>query len=357
MGSDDDEVADGEAGCWGKLTHDCVLTGCRNACTAECWRMDSSSSSSSSSRVFRRLAIATTTLTYFLISVGSIVRVSGAGMGCPDWPRCFGLLVPPTSVDELPPLGTYTYPKGWSVESFDPLMTWIEFTNRLIGATVGIAILATLISAIVSHRRERGVVVPAFIAFVGVLFAAWLGGRVVAHELAPWMVTAHLLSAIVVVSALVVAVVNVTPASVTPPSPMSLTLSRAAWAVGLLALVQGTVGTQVRGYLDDIGRHHPELARGDRLPLVGAINLIHRNLALAVAVAVVILAVLVRERVKENARAQRAAMAAVVCVVAQVVVGVGLAWAGLPHALQVLHLLFGSLLLGALTATAMDLRR
>ena len=301
---------------------------------------------STSTRSFVRLAVATTVITYLLISVGAIVRVSGAGMGCPDWPRCFGLWVPPTSAEQLPPLGSYHYPKGWTVETFDPLMTWVEYGNRLLGALTGLFILATLISALRTQRHSRGVVVPVVGAFVGVLYAAWLGGRVVAHELAPWMVTAHLLSAIAVVSCLVTAVVNAT----TTPS-LSSRSPALAWCAAALALLQGAIGTQVRGTLDDIARHHPELPRGDRLAEVGVLDHAHRLLALVVVAAVVVVAV----KAAGRARVWANACVALVCV--QVVVGVVLAYAGLPQVAQVFHLLCGALLLGGLTATAQLTRR
>lgn len=324
--------------------------------------------SSTSTSTFQRLALFTTALTYLLITVGAFVRVSGAGMGCPDWPRCFGLLVPPTSAAELPPLGSYSYPPGWRVESFDPLMTWIEFLNRLLGAAVGLAILATLISALASQRRRPGVLWPVVGALVGVLYAAWLGGRVVAHELAPWIVTAHLLSAIAVVSLLVIATVNATPLTTTTPTPLTTTttnagrfVSRAAFFVFALALVQGALGTQVRGLIEDVRRHNPDVPRGAWIDLVGVVDIAHRNLALLVVAAVVVLLFVVRGKLPDtrvrHVGVTRAALASVGIVLAQVVVGVALVYADLPRALQVFHLLFGALLLGTLTTTAMLARR
>lgn len=308
-----------------------------------------------SSRWFPRLAIATTVITYLLISVGAIVRVSGAGMGCPDWPRCFGLWVPPTSVEQLPPLGSYHYPKGWTVESFDPLMTWIEYGNRLLGALTGLFILATFISAIRTQRHNKGVLWPVVGAFVGVLYAGWLGGRVVAHELAPWMVTAHLLSAIFVVSCLVTAVVNATTTTASAPTASSLSASKLAWGGAVVALIQGAIGTQVRGTLDDIARHQPLLPRAERLAQVGLLDEVHRTLALLVAAAVVVLCVVVVKRVGGAGARWSCVCAALVAV--QFVVGVVLAYAGLPQVAQVFHLLCGALLLGGLTTTAMLLRR
>ena len=89
---------------------------------------------------FVRLALAR----YALILVGSLVRVSGAGLGCPDWPRCFGSWIPPASAAELPP--------QFDASQFNPSLMWTEYVNRLLGVTVGFSILAATVSAWRHHR-------------------------------------------------------------------------------------------------------------------------------------------------------------------------------------------------------------
>ncbi len=97
---------------------------------------------------FQRLAVWTTATTYVLILVGGLVRASGAGLGCPDWPRCFGSWIPPASAAELP--------APFDASQFNPTLMWTEYLNRLLGVTVGFLIFATLISAIRHHRRVAG---------------------------------------------------------------------------------------------------------------------------------------------------------------------------------------------------------
>ena len=99
---------------------------------------------------FRRIALITLAAVYFLIAVGGSVRASGAGMGCPDWPKCFGQWVPPTSEAQLPNDYQKIYADlGYAETRFNVVKTWTEYLNRLIGVTIGLLILIT---AVVSWR-------------------------------------------------------------------------------------------------------------------------------------------------------------------------------------------------------------
>src|SRR5690348_2995889 len=119
---------------------------------------------------FRRLTISTLVAVYVLILVGGVVRSTGSGMGCPDWPKCFGNWVPPTSVSELPSdyrefyssyrekknikFAKYLTALGFNEAAenllndksvleeaeFNPLKTWIEYVNRIVGVVIGFMI-------------------------------------------------------------------------------------------------------------------------------------------------------------------------------------------------------------------------
>src|SRR5262245_14517834 len=124
---------------------------------------------------FRRFAIATIAAVYFLILVGGLVRASGSGMGCPDWPRCFGRWIPPTSESQLPA----DYQERWAEHGygearFNVWKTWTEYGNRMISVVIGLLIFVTLIIAFLRYRRDDPTLVWwCLAAFLLVGFAGW----------------------------------------------------------------------------------------------------------------------------------------------------------------------------------------
>ena len=309
---------------------------------------------------FQRLALWTTAITYFLILVGGLVRASGAGLGCPDWPRCFGGWIPPMSAADLPP--------QFDASQFNPTLMWTEYLNRLLGMTVGLMILATVVSAWRHHRREPRILWTSIAALLLTGFQGWLGGRVVAHELAAWIVTVHLIVALVIVQMLL----YVTVVSEDKPKGLSPRLSggdkrpsRGDKPLGLsigvlisITLIQIALGTQVRGGVDaalDAGT-----ARAGALATVGWLDYIHRDAAMAVLLGAVLLTLWLFARSPEpGARPAlsevegspqlRWSYAVLALASFQVAIGVMMAYGSLLPAAQVLHLTIASLLLGAET--------
>ena len=295
---------------------------------------------------FQRLAITTTALTYLLIAVGGLVRASGAGLGCPDWPRCFGSWVPPASAADLPP--------GFDPSQFNPTLMWTEYLNRLLGVSVGFAILATTAAAWRAHRAQPRVFWPTLAALLLTGYEGWLGGRVVAHELAPWIVTAHMVVALVIVQLLLWATVESLrddAAHVRPAPPGLSAYGWLTWAATALLLLQVALGTQVRGKVDDaLAAATP---RAEVLATVGAVDTWHRELAAVVTLAVIGLWVWAWTRFAAHGALLRAANAALAAVVVQILAGMALAGLALPPPAQVTHLTVSSLLLGALTTLAL----
>ena len=80
-----------------------------------------------------------------LILAGGIVRATGSGMGCPDWPKCFGRWIPPTEFSQLPSNYREIYGAKLKGEvEFNAVKTWIEYANRLLGVLVGFFVFGTI---------------------------------------------------------------------------------------------------------------------------------------------------------------------------------------------------------------------
>ncbi len=140
---------------------------------------------------FRRLAVVTAIFAYLQIALGGVVRVTGSGLGCPDWPLCHGRPYPPANLSSI-----------------------IEYSHRAVGSVTELLILATFLGAWVVWRARRRVVAwLASAAFVAGLSEAALGGGVVANELASWLVLIHLAVAMVILGFLVATAVMALPES------------------------------------------------------------------------------------------------------------------------------------------------
>ena len=298
-------------------------------------------------RTFRRLAVVTTALTYALIAVGGLVRASGAGLGCPDWPRCFGSWIPPASAAELPP--------QFDASQFNVELMWTEYLNRLLGVSVGFAILATAIAAWGYRRRAPGITWASVAALLLTGYEGWLGGRVVAHELAPWIVTAHMLVALVIVLLLLWATVeSFVVEQGTVPAAAALPLGRGALAVIALLLVEIAIGTQVRGRVDVALEL---VTRNAALDAVGPIEVVHRAAAGLVLIGVSGLWLLALARYRQHRAVVWAAHGVLLCTLLQISAGAILKTRALPPPAQVLHLTTASLLLGALMLLALTALR
>lgn len=291
---------------------------------------------------FQRLALWTTATTYFLILVGGLVRASGAGLGCPDWPRCFGSWIPPASAADLP--------AQFDPSQFNPALMWTEYVNRLLGVTVGFLILATTISAWRHHRRDARILWPTVAAFVLVGFEGWLGGRVVAHGLAAWIVTAHLIVAIFIVQLLLYATYTAT--SRPSGSTRASSVSHAIAALIGLTLVQSALGTQVRGHVEDALLSG--VTRDAALATVGRLDYLHRDLAGIVIIAITLLTLWMLSR---RSPLVPWTFAVLGLALSQIVLGVVMAYVSLAPAAQVGHLTIASLLLGAETVLWLLSRR
>jgi protoheme IX farnesyltransferase len=130
---------------------------------------------------FQRMAIATVIATILLVTVGVIVRATGSGMGCPDWPLCYNGVLPP----------------------LEDTKAWWEWIHRAIASVIGLMILTVAFFAWKDHRDRRSILWPSLLAVVLVVFQAWLGRETVRMNNSGESVTAHLAAAMTLLGLLV----------------------------------------------------------------------------------------------------------------------------------------------------------
>jgi heme a synthase len=127
---------------------------------------------------YQQVAFVSMVLLALIVMTGAAVRLTGSGLGCPDWPRCYGRVVAPLNYHAV-----------------------VEFTNRLLSGVVGFAVIA---ASVLAWRRRPfrwhlaffGALLP-----LGVVAQAVLGGEVVRHHLAPGLVMSHFILSMILLDA------------------------------------------------------------------------------------------------------------------------------------------------------------
>ena len=280
---------------------------------------------------FQKTAITTVAATLFLILVGGLVRAAGAGLGCPDWPKCFGMWIPPTSLAELP--------AGFDASQFNVWKTWIEYINRLVGVVIGLLITATFLLSIRYRKEKPTVFYSSVAAFVLVLFQGWLGGVVVRTGLHEGMITAHMLVAMVIVSVLLYATFEATSDmfKIRIEEKFRKQLLWSIWILFGLTIIQLVLGTQVREAIDVVKNAPVVPPRETWLENIGSVFSVHRSFSWLLVFAAAWLFYLLKKN-KAEGLVRKLGNLDVALVFAQVLIGVGLYYLGMPRVLQVLHL-------------------
>jgi heme o synthase len=287
---------------------------------------------------FAKLSVAAAVATFVLIAVGGLVRATDSGLGCPDWPLCFG--------DWLPPAD---------------LHAWIEHTHRLtaavfVGPLVGAVALITVFSA---RRRDAPLLLAAVVAGILVIVQSLLGAAVVLQGLAAELVTAHLGMALVVLAA----VIFIAERATHGPMPAAHARPGLTRLVGLSALAifaQMLLGSWVTGHGAGLAYRDFPLMNGALLPAVAgseqAVHLAHRALSIVVAGLVAWTAIAV-VRSTDAPLPRRIALVLVVLVAVQIALG-GLNVVSRLSALFVVpHLAVGAALWGASVWLLLAVRR
>lgn len=249
---------------------------------------------------------------FLVIIAGSVVRMTGSGMGCPDWPKCFGHYIPPTQEEQVlwqagkafkegqmivhdqalwKANTSFTTGQSFSEENwekytthdyalFNATHTWIEYINRLLGALSGIPVLLLFILSLVNVKKDYWVFLLSTATLFMLGYEAWLGKLVVDGNLVPNAITKHMFGSLAVV-ALLVGIIsrssNRKRFEVSRPYRVLLITSL------LLITAQILLGTQVREQIDEIARSQSD--RSLWIDMLDIKVLIHRSASIAVLLA------------------------------------------------------------------------
>ncbi|AKD57797.1 COX15/CtaA family protein [Spirosoma radiotolerans] len=295
---------------------------------------------------FRSLVSLTIVIIYLLILAGGIVRGTGSGMGCPDWPRCFGRWVPPTEISQLP--ANYQEIYGAKLKGevlFNPVKTWIEYANRLLGVLSGFLVFATLLASLYYLHIDRIIVWGSLMAFLLIGLNGWLGSRVVATELAQYVITLHLLLAILLVFTLLFVWVRSSSSKWRVESEKTSTLRLLLAIALLLTLAQIVLGAQVRDVLDSVVKR---IGYGERDSWISQLDwrfYVHRSFSLAIFAFHISIIYQLR---KLNKRGQLVKLTNILIgfIVAEIGTGVIMAYLGVPAFAQPIHLVLAILIIG-----------
>lgn len=298
--------------------------------------------------LFRKLGLWTIGAVYFLILVGGIVRATGAGMGCPDWPKCFGTWVPPTDVSQLP--ANYQEIFGAKLKGevvFNVVKTWTEYINRLIGVLIGIFIFATLLASTSYWKKDRVIFWLSLISFLLVGFQGWLGSKVVSTELLPVMVTLHMLLAIVIVFILLYAVAR-SYDSVVTVEKISYKSSLNIWliAIIILSLVQVLLGTQVRESVDIVSKMMGESLRSEWVDNLGIKFKIHRSYSIIIVLIHLYFAYAIRKNSASKGIINKYTNWLLGLIFIEILSGIIMAYFAIPSIAQPVHLTLATIALG-----------
>lgn len=297
---------------------------------------------------YRRMAWITLFAVYFLILVGASVRASGAGMGCPDWPTCFGSWIPPTSEAQLPANYQEIYADmGYAETEFNVVKTWTEYFNRLTGVTIGFLILLTAIYSWPVRRHDKAIATASVAAFLMVGFQGWLGAKVVSSNLLPGMITVHMLMALAIVGTLLFALARARRGIMMAESIEGIDprFEKSLYIVMALTVIQVTMGTQVREMVDYL--NHTQGA--DRSSWVDALPwffYVHRSFSAVVLFANLWLVALLVRSVGWTHTLTRLTAAMIMVIVLAIGSGATLGHLGMPAFVQPMHLVGASLLFG-----------
>ena len=311
-------------------------------------------------------------IVYLVIATGGVVRMTGSGMGCPDWPKCFGYYIPPMNVAELTWVsekifekgqmiiyndelkmsnkdfisGSDFNPKNWQdytkhdYSVFNPLHTWVEFINRLIGVVCGISVLILGFYSIQFYKNKPIITLLSLLTIIAVGFQAWLGKIVVDSNLSPYSITIHMLMALLIISILIF--IHFQNGNYKKNSVKNVALQNIVLLSLIFTIIQIVIGTQVREFIDEQIIMIGETKKNLWLLVLPSIFLTHRSFSLLI-LTVNFFVIYLSRKINLNSKI----IFWIIGIIAiEIILGVAMYYLHFPFSSQPLHLLLAAILFG-----------
>lgn len=284
----------------------------------------------------RRWAMATFILTFLVVIAGGLVRTTQSGMGCPDWPRCFGKWIPPMNASELPTDFEKYLQKQDIDKTFNAFHTWTEYFNRLMGALLG---LFAMIQAFLFYRKRKEDKRTYYLslAFLGLVIATGLFGAIVVKlNLAHLSISVHLLFAILLIQVQLALILSLRS------KLFNIQVERIHKILFitflLLLLIHSALGTIVRMYVDDVSKTLHYEQRETWLADSPVAFLIHRSFSWVILAAILFIS----WNCRNISLVRRKVFLLLTFVILNMITGIVLFYANMPAVAQPVHLLLAS---------------
>lgn len=287
---------------------------------------------------------------FLVILAGGVVRTTQSGMGCPDWPHCFGMWIPPLSAKNLPPDYKKYLDKQDIDAEYNPLHAYVEYINRLITGVLGILILILVVWSFKKFFSAKRIVFwLSCLLLLGTLFEAWLGKLVVDTNLAVVKITLHMLAALFLAIIPVLILHKLSDNKIVH----DIILSRLTTVTLIIVLMQIIIGTDVREQIDEVSKSFGYQHRESWLDHLNFVFDVHKTVAITTSV----LIVFVFWRSLSHAVLQQKGFFLLLVILLMMGAGISLASFNMPAFIQPIHLLLSAILFVSLFAFKLKVKR
>ena len=322
-------------------------------------------------------------LVYLVIATGGVVRMTGSGMGCPDWPKCFGYYIPPTNIAQLTWISQKIFKKGQMIiykdelkisknnftsglnfdhknwqdytkhdySKFNPLHTWVEFINRLIGVICGISVLILGFYSLQFFKNKPIITLLSLLTIIAVGFQAWLGKIVVDSNLNPYSITIHMLMALLIISILIF--IYSLNTNYKKNNVKSVSLKNTVLLSLIFTTIQIAIGTQVREFIDEQIVMMGETKKNLWLLVLPSIFLTHRSFSLLI-LTVNFFIIYISRKINLNSKIIFWILGIIAI---EIILGIAMYYLHFPFSSQPLHLLLATILFGVQFYFYMSIRK